>query len=52
MIVLKFLEEMNYSSSLLTQAELSRDFYLCAIKKDGADLCAIKKVARTYVSSF
>jgi hypothetical protein len=27
------------------------DFYLYAIKKDGADLCATKKVIRTYVPS-
>jgi hypothetical protein len=26
-----------------------REFYLYAIKKDGADLCAIKKVSRTCV---
>jgi hypothetical protein len=26
-------------------------FYLYAIKKDGADLCATKKIARTYVPS-
>jgi hypothetical protein len=28
-----------------------RDFYLYAIKKDGDDLCAIKKVTRTCVPS-
>jgi hypothetical protein len=28
-----------------------RGFYLYAIKKDGADLCATKKIARTCVPS-
>jgi hypothetical protein len=40
-----------FCAQLQQQSQFSRDFYLYAIKKDGADLCVTKKVIRTCVPS-
>jgi hypothetical protein len=42
---------LYYCKMTLHMAVLCRGFYLHAIKKDGSDLCATKKIARTYVPS-
>jgi hypothetical protein len=46
-----FRQASSFALAPLVEEEPVREFYLYAIKKDGDDLCAIKKVARTCVPS-